>query len=121
MGNCHMGTCSWSKPISVRAVQQSKEQAILEITLLGGESADEGKRPTIRWNKEPHKIVITCSYNHPSVSMDGQVDELPLNANGVPDVLISATNLYFQYCHSYNNGQYDGIKKFGYNVENNNP
>lgn len=114
IGNCHMGTCSWSKPRSVRVVQQSEEQAILEVKLLGGESADEGKHPAISWNKEPHKIVITCSYKHPSVSMNGQVDELPLSPNGVPDVLISATNLYFQYCHSYNG---DGSQKFGYNVE----
>jgi hypothetical protein len=41
------------------------------------------------------------------------VDELPLNPRGVPDILISATNLYFQFCHSYDG---NGIENFGYNV-----
>jgi hypothetical protein len=121
IGNCHMGSCSWAKPLSVRVVQKSEEQAILEVELLGGDSTHEDvenypstyEGVDIKWNKEPHKVVITCSYKHPTVSMDGQVDELPLNPRGVPDILISATNLYFQFCHSYDG---NGIENFGYNV-----
>jgi hypothetical protein len=122
IGRCHMNACSWGQPHSVRVVQKSQEQAILEVELLGGESTHEDvenypstyEGVDIKWNKEPHKVIITCSYKHPTVSMDGQVDELPLNSKGVPDISISATNLYFQFCHSYDGN--NAIEKFGYNV-----
>jgi hypothetical protein len=122
IGRCIWLSCSWGKPLSVRVLQKSLEQVILEVELLGGESTHEKvedypttyKGVDIKWNKEPHKVIITCSYKHPSTSLDGQVSELPLNSKGVPSVLESATNLYFQFCHSYDGN--NPIEKFGYNV-----
>jgi hypothetical protein len=121
VGNCEMGSCSWSKGLAVRIVKKSSEQAILEVKLLGGESAFDPETTTnkpddIHWNKKPHVVVITCSYAHPSVSMNGQVDDLPLGPNGVPGVLLSSASLYFEYCHSFH-GDEDAIKKFGYNIQ----
>lgn len=116
LGNCHMGDCSWSKPISVHIVQQSEEQAILEVNLIGGKSTDE-KNSAIKWNKKPHKITIVCSHQHPSVSIDGQTDELALNPNGVVGVLTSSANLYFQYCHSHIGDDAESSRKFGYNIQ----
>ena len=130
IGRCHMDGCSWSKPVSVRVVQKSEEQAILEVALLGGESThkdgnypDNYKGVNIDWDKEPHKVVITCSYKHPSVAIDDQIDVLPLNPDGVSGFLESSANLYFEYCHSYNtNGDNsDGSKRFGYNIQDSTP
>jgi hypothetical protein len=116
LGNCHMGNCSWSKPVSVHIVQQSQEQAILEVNLIGGESTDE-KNSSVTWDKKPHKITIVCSRQHPSISIDGQTDELTLNPNGVAGASTSAANLYFQYCHSYIGDDAEASRKFGYNIQ----
>ncbi len=114
LGRCHMDSCSWSKPISVHAVQKSSEQAVLEVNLLGGESANENGK--IKWSKKPHKITIVCSSQHPSVSINDQTDELALNPDGVAGVFTSGANLYFQYCHSYTGDDAEASKKFGYNI-----
>jgi len=116
IGNCHMDVCSWSKPVSVRIVQESLEQAVLEANLIGGESGNSKGSP-VKWDKKPHKITIVCSRQHPSVSIDGQTDELALNPNGVAGAFTSAANLYFQYCHSYIGDDAGASKKFGYNIQ----
>lgn len=121
LGNCYMDSCSWSKGLAVKIIQQSSEQLILQVNLLGGESIHtNGRYPRsyreakIKWNNKPHSIVITCSYAHPSIAINGQLDELPLGAQGVPDVLISEASLYFEYCHS--SSRWDQAEKFGYNL-----
>jgi hypothetical protein len=127
IGRCHMGSCTWGRTISVRIVQQSEEQAILEVTLLGGESIHDNpedypnsynKSIPIEWDKETHKIVVTCSYEHPSVAVDNQITALALGFTD-PEIFTSDVVTYFQYCHSYYEGtkgydDYDGSEKFGY-------
>lgn len=116
-GSCHMESCSWAKAVSTSIVQNTPNQAILDVKILGGNSPDvSNAAKKISWAKKPHKITITCSYQHPSISIGGQLDVLPLNSFGVPRVLESSANLYFAYCHSFNGDISDGIKKFGYNV-----
>lgn len=102
-GRCHMHSCSWSKSISTRVVQFSEEQAILEVKLLGGTTSlgDNIKPPTAHeWNKKPHTVVITCSYDHPSTAVGSQLTELEFDEYGVPGVFESSARLYFKYCHS---------------------
>lgn len=118
MGSCHMDECSWSKSIATKIIQNTRSQAILDVTLIGGSSPMvENSRSKIRWNKKPHKVTIVCSYQHPSIGLDDQLDELPLNSSGVPRILESGAELYFNYCHSFTGGNSAGIEKFGYNVQ----
>ncbi|ESK57123.1 hypothetical protein [Acinetobacter tjernbergiae] len=117
-GSCHMESCSWAKSVSTTIIQNTPNQAILDVKILGGNSPDvSNAAKKISWAKKPHKITLTCSYQHPSISIGGQLDVLPLNSFGVPRVLESSANLYFAYCHSFNGDISDGIKKFGYNVQ----
>jgi hypothetical protein len=67
------------------------------------------------WNKAPHDLVIRCSFQRPTITMDNESDRLPLNANGVPGYLESSASLYFKYCHSDLTSS-DPIRKYGYNV-----
>lgn len=116
-GSCHMDSCSWAKAVSTKIIQNTPDQAILEVKILGGDSPDTpNAAKKISWDKKPHQITLVCSYTHPSIGVGSQLDELPLNNQGIPRVLESSANLYFAYCHSFNGDTSDGIKKFGYNV-----
>ncbi|GAA5003070.1 hypothetical protein GCM10023206_06420 [Acinetobacter puyangensis] len=117
-GSCHMDSCSWAKAVSTSIVQNTPNQVILDVRILGGDSPNvSNASKKISWAKKPHKITLVCSYQQPSISVGGQLDVLPLNDFGVPRVLESSANLYFAYCHSFNGEIDDGIKKYGYQVQ----
>lgn len=123
LGRCYMEECSWSKSISTRVIQQTANETVLKVTLLGGsskntddsDSISHAKPAKISWAKTPHELTLHCSYQRPSVALGNQVDRLPLNANSTPDYLESSVNLYFKYCHSDMTSK-DPIRKYGYNV-----
>jgi hypothetical protein len=125
MGNCHMGSCSWAKWLTVRSEQLEANEQTLLITLLGGSSDHEDDYPdspdgvNISWNSDSHAITVNCSYTKPSVSFDEQIDLLPLNVtSSIPDTLFSSVSTYFEACHSdFSSSKIDEkIKKYGYNV-----
>ncbi len=121
LGRCHMEECSWSKSITTRVVQQTANETVLKVTVLGGTSAnpdDSGsnaKQPKIHWANKPYERTLHCSYQRPTIGMGSKSDVLPLNANVVPGNLESGANLYFKYCHSDMTST-DPIRKYGYNV-----
>jgi hypothetical protein len=123
-GDCGMDSCGWSKTIATSMLKQSVSETLLKATLLGGTSenspgAQNGHPKSIIWNKAVHGITIRCSYQHPAVIMGSQIDDLPLNTNGmgVPGVLESSARLYFQYCHSDTHSSIEAaIRKYSYHV-----
>ncbi len=126
MGNCHMGSCSWSKWLSVKPEQSEPNDQTLLVTLLGGSSDHPDDYPhtsdgvDISWNSDSHIVKISCSYTKPSMTVDDQIELLPLSATAnIPDVLISSVSMYFEACHSdFNSLPIDEmVKKHGYNVQ----
>jgi hypothetical protein len=119
LGRCHMDECTWSKSMTTRVIQLTASETLLKVTLLGATSdnpdSDSKKPPKLVWNKAPHDLVIRCSYQRPTITMDNESDRLPLNANGVPGYLESSASLYFKYCHSDLTSS-DPIRKYGYNA-----
>lgn len=118
--SCYHNPCSVAKIKGFRQLQKSPEQSMLELTLLGGKK--EWKKKKIIWNKHPHKVYIICSKTHPTISIDGQSEVLPLSPDDmIPGVLMSDAELYFLACHAYKGNVEDGVNKFGYHAitENN--
>lgn len=121
LGRCHMDECSWSKSITTRVIQQTTNETILKVTVIGGtsdnpdDSGSNTKPSKIRWDNKPYDLTLRCSYQRPTIGMGSQSDVLPLNSNGVPGALESGENLYFKYCHSDMTSA-DPIRKYGYNV-----
>lgn len=111
---CYRDPCSVGKVVSFRKLQQSKDQSMIELKMLGGTQAD-GSR--IVWNRKPHSLIITCSKTRPAIDMDGQASIIPLNPDGVPGVMENSASLYLQACHGYTQGDTAGASaRYGYNI-----
>ncbi|SDY13933.1 hypothetical protein [Acinetobacter kyonggiensis] len=119
-GRCYMNECSYSKIVSSKIIKQDHKETRVRVSLLGGSSYNEnGNYPSfgippknIQWNKESHQVTAICSYKNPAIVMGNQVDDLDFSM--IPGVLESSANLYFEICHNFYNGYYQGAKKFGY-------
>ncbi len=122
LARCHMGSCSWTKWLSVEPLGSSDSQQVLEATILEGSSQLEDvedyppspKNVAINWNSEPYTVKVICSHTNPSVSNS----ILPLSPEtDIPGAAESAARLYFAVCHSYFGDYPTGIEKFSYNVK----
>lgn len=112
---CYREPCSIAKVIGFKQLAKTSKSSMLELTLLGGER--QYKKKNVRWNKNPHKVYITCSQDNPTMTLDGQVTILPLNPSmSVPGVLTSDTELYLWACHNFKGSDTVAARKFGYNV-----
>ena len=130
IGRCYMGSCSWSKEISVEKIGESSKGTLFTKLILGGNSQHKGvnypnfynSNIKINWNKEPHNVYVFCSKTLPAVMMGDQVDFLDVSF-GIPGVLISSLEIYSDTCHR---GQIKKdeviedalIKKFNYKTNN---
>lgn len=114
--SCYHDPCSVGKTLSIKIVRQDKDETTLNVKVLGGSKDWDSKK--IEWNTEPHEITVVCSKSKPRVSIGDQTDILPLNNNlGVPGVLISTAEVYFEKCHSSNLPIEKAVDKFHYNVQ----
>lgn len=117
-GRCYMDSCTWSKILSNKVISQTGHETLVKTIILGGITHHRnGNYPNtapkkIKWDSKPHAITTICSYHSPSVIIDYQIYELDFET--LPGVLESSANLYFNICHNYYGGYYDGTKKFGY-------
>ncbi|MDE2420108.1 MAG: hypothetical protein KGO49_02855, partial [Gammaproteobacteria bacterium] len=96
-----MDQCSWSKSIATHIIQQTTNETVLKVAVLGGTSdnpEDSGShaKPKIRWDNKTYDLTLHCSYQRPTIAMGSQSDVLPLNASGVPSYLESGAALYFK-------------------------
>lgn len=104
--------------MSNKVISQTRYETQVKTIILGGITHHRnGNYPNIapkkiKWDSKPHVITTVCSYHNPRVIMSNQIDEL--NFDALPGVLESSANLYFNICHNYYGGYYDGTKKFGY-------
>jgi hypothetical protein len=121
--NCHMGECNWTKWISVSLVGQNNSSDSLVAEIQSGTSEhSDNKYPVspqgvgISWDKASNHIILTCSYDKPTVSSNGDNDVLPLSPSGLSGATEYMASLYFEACHSFSGSPYDAIKQFGYNV-----
>lgn len=113
--SCYHDPCSVGKSISTKIVRESNDEITLNVKLLGGSKDWDSKK--IIWNDEPHELTVTCSKRKPRISFGDQTDILTLNNEmGVPGVLISSAELYFNYCHSSKLPIDEATIKFNYNV-----
>lgn len=114
--SCYREPCSVSKVLAFKQLSKSAGSSMIELTLLGGEK-QTFRSKTVKWNKKPHKVYITCSIQAPTVTMDSQVTTLPINRNmDVPGVLYSDTELYLKACHNFNGDATKAARRFGYDV-----
>ena len=76
-----------------------------------------GEDESTEWNDTTHTIQ-KHSIEKPTVRMEGQVTVVPLNKDlGVPDVLMSDTEIYAHACHGNFNGTLENMTtNYGYNV-----
>lgn len=121
LGRCHMDSCSWSQSQSTKILSNTKTEMMLEATILGGTSPFDPEEDSsngdekIVWNKKPHKVILYCSHEHPRASLDKEMTYFNFK-EGIPGILESDVNLYFEYCHSYTGGvDENAIAEFGYN------
>lgn len=118
LGRCYMESCSWSIENARSTVRKTNDGELIQLTLLGGTSADGGtiRQPKpIKWNKKPHTAYVLCSKKLPTViSSDLQVDILNF-PDGVPGVLESSASLYMASCHGVTKGSFgDAADRLGY-------
>ncbi|MCA4777431.1 hypothetical protein [Empedobacter stercoris] len=114
--SCYHDPCSVSKTLSVEKVRENSEEVTLNVKILGGSKNWDSNK--VDWNNQSHKITVVCSKTRPRISIGDQTDILPLNNQmGVPGVLVSSAELYFNYCHSTKDMAIEAaINKFNYNV-----
>jgi len=125
LGRCHMDSCSWSKTIKKETIKSSKQDKLIRLVLLGGESNNEPSNneelnnPKITWSKDTHEVFVFCSTKLPSVILKDdtnyQVDIFDFST-GVPGVLESGANLYKETCYpnTHNLSDSDLVKKYNY-------
>lgn len=114
--SCYHDPCSVGKTLSIKIVRQDKDETTLNVKVLGGSKDWDSNK--IEWNAEPHEITVVCSKTKPRVSIGDQTDLLTLNNDlGVPGVLISTAEVYFEKCHSSNLPIEKAVNKFHYNVQ----
>lgn len=122
-----MNVCDWHEltATQVRSAGGDGDDLLIDVAAVYGESLHPGDEPnypsqasqaSIDWSEDGTRFSIACSYRRPRFIEAGQETPLPLNASGPPGVLESAVQLYFALCHSYFDGNKDGIAKFGYDV-----
>jgi hypothetical protein len=111
LGNCHMDTCSYSREVGRETVREAPSGRLLRVSLLGGTQGDAGDDgpsddAPIIWDRQPHDIFVFCSTALPAVMLPIagqrllQTDLLDfLGPDGIPDVLTTSANLYFDICH----------------------
>lgn len=103
--------CIWAKVENKKVMQQTKSMTKIKATLRGGGSSATGNDP-VSWGKVTYTVIAECSKTKPSLIANGQIDRL--NVKNFPDVESADVNLYFLICHDYDNGVYDGAKRFKY-------
>lgn len=123
---CHMGSCSWRKELDRKAVEKIGEATLYRLTLLGGESNMDETRgeedvAKVRWNSSPHKVMVLCSRELPTVFIPGQdIQVLPLNPQeGLPNVFTSDFGIYAEVCAPAGavfGDSADFARQFGYAV-----
>lgn len=114
--SCYHDPCSVGKTLSTKVVRQDKDETTLNVKVLGGSKDWDSTK--IEWNAEPHEITVVCSKTKPRVSIGDQTDILTLNNDvGVPGVLISTAEIYFEKCHSSKLPIDQAVQKFHYNVK----
>lgn len=113
--SCYHDPCSVSEVQAFQLQNTTPTESNIQLTLLGGSRGFDA--PAVDWNTQPHNIQIHCSITKPTLQIDDQVTVIPLNSSGVPGVLWSDAETYMQACHNYTGGMGEGIKKFGYNVQ----
>lgn len=103
--------CIWAKVKNKQVMEKTPFKARVKATLVGGRSSANGNDPVV-WGKVPYTVIAECSKTKPSLSSDGQTSRI--NVRKFPDVESADVNLYFLICHDYDNGSYDGAKRFNY-------
>lgn len=111
LGNCHMGSCSYSREIRRAIMRETPAGRLFRVTLLGGEQGEAGddgpsEDAPIVWNREPHDIFVFCSTRLPAVMMrlpgrrTLQTDLLDLGGpEAITTILVSSANIYMEICH----------------------
>lgn len=115
-GNCHMGSCNYTKVLTKEIVSSSEFEVQMQATILNGNKDFEGEYPTsipsdIEWYSTSENVQVTCSYANPKIGSNDLVD---LDFTMVSDVQISAANLYFALCHNSYDGYPSGTEVFQY-------
>lgn len=113
LSSCYRDPCSIAKVMKFEQISQTSIESDIELTLVGGSRESE----SIEWSHETHKIQIHCSITKPTLQIDDQITVIPLNDSGVPGVLWADAEYYMQACHNYNGEMGEGIRKYGYNVQ----
>lgn len=115
---CYHSPCSVAKFISYKQLNKTAIESKIQITLLGGSREWEAKK--IDWNRSPHKVTVNCSYKRPTIQFDSQKTLIPLNDGlGVPGVLMVDAELYLYACHKFEGAIENAVRKYGYNVQDN--
>lgn len=113
---CYRNPCSIGKVMKFEILKKTPQTTLIKLKLVGGSRNWDSKK--IVWNHDFHTVYVTCSIKKPTLELDDQITILPLNAEGVPGVLISDAELYLQTCHNYKGAIDKAAKKYSYNVRN---
>lgn len=103
--------CIWAKVKNKQVIAKTPFKARVKATLIGGSSSANGNDPVV-WGNVPYTVIAECSKSKPSLSSNGQTSRI--NVRNFPNVESADVNLYFLICHDYDNGSYDGAKRFNY-------
>ena len=64
---CYHSPCSVAKFVSYKQLNKTATESKIQVTLLGGSREWEAKK--IDWNRSPHKVTVSCSYQRPTVQI----------------------------------------------------
>ena len=113
--SCYHDPCSVMRVMGFKQLGRTPTESNIELTVVGGTKGWEDKN--VEWNHEAHTVQFKCSITKPTIGSGESANVVPLNDNGVPGVYWSDAEYYMHACHSYNGEMGEGIRKFGYNVQ----
>lgn len=115
--SCYREPCSGAKVMQFNVIKKTPTSTLIKLKLVGASRHYNSKK--IVWNDDFHNVYINCSLIRPTIQIEGndEITVLPLNASGVPGVLISDASLYLRACHNYIGPDSTAAEKFGYNVQ----
>lgn len=113
--SCYHDPCSVMRVMGFKQLDSTPTESNIELTVVGGTKGWEDKN--VEWNHEAHTVQFKCSITKPTIGTGESANVVPLNDNGLPGVYWSDAEYYMHACHSYNGEMGEGIRKFGYNVQ----
>lgn len=115
---CYHNPCSIGKVIKFKQLSKTSTSSQIELTMHGATQYldDNGNPKKTIWNKQTHKVYVTCSIRYPTLTSGDDVHILPLNPNtSAYGANFNNINFYLTACHN-DPDEEKIVKKFGYKV-----